>query len=643
MIEMADLTITTDMAVNEHVYSPLGSAEHIRVIRLYPSESQSDRLLCSIKQLKLDDHDSDSYECISYAWGSPEMTRTLHCDDGTAFKITESLHLALTRFRSRRKPRTLWADAVCIHQADPVEKSNQIPLMARIYHGATRVLVWLGSGEDRKSEGFQLLSNLTRTSSVLHEHGEGIEPLGTKVETILKNRSDDIEKFFRLPWFHRRWIIQEVVLNPEVQLHYGQLKMGWSRLLLSVEVLSKVKLDPPILISTALKTILTIGSLWKTWSLLVPENETNLELFELIDTFHHSGCADDKDRLYALMGLATDVREHLTQTARPTGRPRLDIKPDYRLSTEAAYRLFAEQRIQSGRVVSTLNVAGARRPGREPNTDNLMPSWVPDLRFPKLRQPFLLDKTVHVERDKELEVSWDHCGNLCLSSCYIGDVAVVGPGLKSESDFRPLASLQLMRDCWRFVCHSSSEVEKMALHSRDFETMKHLFVRDLIADGVLLDFLDLDMRNRLRPPWPTTEYAFLDQRHREWVVNENTRIFSSLLDQDGTPDDIEILTPFLQLVHLTMRGRRLFRTDLPSGLLDKYGFCIGPWGSEEGDAICTFSNWFSHLIFLRQAPSGYRLLGDGYIAYTYDGALVSDPDDILRYYRMQPMRKLTLV
>ena len=36
-------------------------------------------------------------------------------------------------------------DAVCINQTDLEERSAQVHMMDRIYHGAVRVVVWLGT------------------------------------------------------------------------------------------------------------------------------------------------------------------------------------------------------------------------------------------------------------------------------------------------------------------------------------------------------------------------------------------------------------------------------------------------------------------------------------------------------------------
>jgi hypothetical protein len=50
--------------------------------------------------------------------------------------------------RLEDRKRLIWADAVCINQADDEEKSWQVRMMGDVYRNADRVLIWLGLAED---------------------------------------------------------------------------------------------------------------------------------------------------------------------------------------------------------------------------------------------------------------------------------------------------------------------------------------------------------------------------------------------------------------------------------------------------------------------------------------------------------------
>ncbi|KAF2030776.1 heterokaryon incompatibility, partial [Setomelanomma holmii] len=58
--------------------------------------------------------------------------------------VTPNVHDVLVTLRLRTDARVVWIDALCICQADAREKSDQVPLMSRIYSAAERVIVWLG-------------------------------------------------------------------------------------------------------------------------------------------------------------------------------------------------------------------------------------------------------------------------------------------------------------------------------------------------------------------------------------------------------------------------------------------------------------------------------------------------------------------
>ena len=67
---------------------------------------------------------------------------------GSSLPVTLNLHTAFQYLRMQDKPRVMWADAVCINQRDPDERSSQVSLMADIYRPAVEVQVWLCEEDD---------------------------------------------------------------------------------------------------------------------------------------------------------------------------------------------------------------------------------------------------------------------------------------------------------------------------------------------------------------------------------------------------------------------------------------------------------------------------------------------------------------
>ena len=178
------------------------------------------------------------YEAISWFWGEPPFTGSIILN-GLHFAIPRNLEEALKRFRLSDRPRRLWADAVCINQADILEREAQLKLMRDIYSNATCTLVWLGSmGTNIDRITFESLNKLCHgitirriilerdfgwTSQEDYSDDEldsyltetfDSEEVQHEEQDLLTHLSD----FFELAWWNRLWVLQEVALAPEVQL-----------------------------------------------------------------------------------------------------------------------------------------------------------------------------------------------------------------------------------------------------------------------------------------------------------------------------------------------------------------------------------------------------------------------------------------
>lgn len=85
---------------------------------------------------------------------TPQLPNDYQIPDEVIYSITIGQNLSdfLRGFSndetSAKIPRLyhfIWIDAVCINQADPIEKAAQISLMGDIYSNASLVIAWLGN------------------------------------------------------------------------------------------------------------------------------------------------------------------------------------------------------------------------------------------------------------------------------------------------------------------------------------------------------------------------------------------------------------------------------------------------------------------------------------------------------------------
>jgi hypothetical protein len=113
------------------------------------------------------------YEAMSYAWGHPSPTLNMTLER-CVVPIRSNLHRALLRVRNESTIRTIWADAVCINQADTEERFHQVSIMGLIFERALRVLVLLGDDEHEESK---------LAISLLHDIGSKVDNKLNPVES----------------------------------------------------------------------------------------------------------------------------------------------------------------------------------------------------------------------------------------------------------------------------------------------------------------------------------------------------------------------------------------------------------------------------------------------------------------------------
>lgn len=284
-----------------HIYDALEHADQIRVLELQPSDDGNRDLYTEFSLLRLGELDScDGYEALSYTWGEPVFSRTLHVAGGKSIAITENLYTAITTFRYARRPRRLWIDAVCINQKDDAEKSAQVKLMPRIYRCSARVLAWIGESTEESEAAFGLFKQLaryisdlgiysrmdhfvtsTKTNSSciavmgadesgraaleetvwggkfvsigLHdlqvfplvELQEGARRVKSSSRNFMEAAMDPACLFlYNKPWFSRVWICQEAVLAPVLVLCCGKSQLEWEIFASAVFITSLAGLEP---------------------------------------------------------------------------------------------------------------------------------------------------------------------------------------------------------------------------------------------------------------------------------------------------------------------------------------------------------------------------------------------------------------
>jgi hypothetical protein len=140
--------------------------------------------------------------------------------------------MAMRQIRRDNHTELLWADALCINQADNAEKATQVKMMRDIYQRAKLVIAWLGEEEDTDHLTFQLMDLLNdrfqfrwvienqRVKKVCHFSREELGlPDG------LHPSWKALCGFLTRPFFFRVWIIQEILVAKECIFQFGKYKV----------------------------------------------------------------------------------------------------------------------------------------------------------------------------------------------------------------------------------------------------------------------------------------------------------------------------------------------------------------------------------------------------------------------------------
>ncbi|KPM42775.1 hypothetical protein AK830_g3785 [Neonectria ditissima] len=206
------------------LYQPLQvlkSTSIVRLLDILPAATEDDTLSTRLFTADLDSSGL-KYEALSYTWGAKSSTGKKYFIYVNGYKqsVTANLHSALSSLRHSSQSRTLWVDSICINQADVQERCHQVLLMARIYAGASKVLVYLGPSTPPSAALFRVLQSPMCNPATFYECNNDDDEGGDTDPAFWKMCHDAgpdlVEGFIDISsrsWWNRVWVLQEYILN----------------------------------------------------------------------------------------------------------------------------------------------------------------------------------------------------------------------------------------------------------------------------------------------------------------------------------------------------------------------------------------------------------------------------------------------
>ncbi|KAF5022300.1 hypothetical protein F66182_5650 [Fusarium sp. NRRL 66182] len=390
-------------------YSDEIENQHIRLIRLPDSPP---KLSPSLTLHTFDLNQCPPYIALSYTWGPPRDTSSCSSDaqniirlNGKPFPVLPNLYGALSQLCVSRPGQYLWVDGICINQKNTAEQSSQVAIMDYIYNGAVETAIWLGLATDKTARAVEIAREIAKGAEAkiiewgrAQSYGDvfiadnpdllmknGLPPLTAKDWTVL-------EDIYTRAWFGRVWMLQEVALSRNATVLIGHHEVPWdvigdaaglinmSGALLGLFAVGTGLQSVPLVQALVHASGLHITRQWSLgkdsryqailsstdYSVGIHTGQPKRLLLELLLTSHGFKATVRRDRIYSLLGIANYME-------RTQGRPRLNLKVDYKSSDKVVLTELGISLLQETQSLHLLSLAGFA--SRSVSSD--LASWIP--------------------------------------------------------------------------------------------------------------------------------------------------------------------------------------------------------------------------------------------------------------------------
>ncbi|TGO07383.1 hypothetical protein BTUL_0284g00020 [Botrytis tulipae] len=271
----------------------------IRLLQLYKGD-WSDKIQGHFISAWFDDPDSIvPYSALSYAWGCIDKVEEVIVDSAR-IKVTFNLHTALQHLRSEEEDQIFWIDALCINQENVHEKIHQIRQMGDIYKKAEKVVVWLGRGTEETDLVMDAMNRLRKVSLGWNSAEWKVKANGWVDENTehLTNFRKQMKSILERPWFRRIWILQEVAnARRATTVHCGNRSITAT---IFSQFPALIALTPAAHCQSVLDIMSGISRKESWWA-------QGQKLHTLLVKFRESEATDDRDKIYALLGISSDA------------------------------------------------------------------------------------------------------------------------------------------------------------------------------------------------------------------------------------------------------------------------------------------------------------------------------------------------
>ncbi|OTB06446.1 hypothetical protein M426DRAFT_20900 [Hypoxylon sp. CI-4A] len=297
------------------------SRKETRLFKLLPGDYEEEvRVELFAASVELE---TPTFKAISHAWDLKGPQKYISVN-GSQFEISQNVFSATHAVN-------YWIDTICINQADIPERNSQVLLMSNIFSKSSKVLVWLGDGNENTNVAITGMHLFKRWTMYAEISSPLLDPkpqkLPARFQFYLESMSISLPRFlqgiwdiFGRAWFRRTWTLQEVVLAQNDPLILcGDSSLSWNCLTTAQSYLPYVlsSMAHNLKLPREFRTHAFIRNLFKLnapfdarrlyqRSCKLPGRGTATDLYFLsLFTYHTKEqlCTDPRDKIYGLLGL----------------------------------------------------------------------------------------------------------------------------------------------------------------------------------------------------------------------------------------------------------------------------------------------------------------------------------------------------
>ncbi|GAB7333713.1 hypothetical protein MBLNU13_g05251t2 [Cladosporium sp. NU13] len=186
----------------------------------------------------------------------------------------------------------LWIDALCIDQSDARERTHQVGIMSEIFERADQVISWLGPAYDNSEHAMSIISAYSDEFPVEHQI---ISPT---------ELSEAICSLCERAYWKRLWVFQELRHARLIVLMCGDQSLSWD----DFGNLWRVVVD---IATTSEDASERLRQSLATRMITLRTKPLDFSLWNLLQETRSLECADQRDRVYALLSVASEGHEHI--------------------------------------------------------------------------------------------------------------------------------------------------------------------------------------------------------------------------------------------------------------------------------------------------------------------------------------------